>query len=176
MDERQCQALIDNIELAMKSQGVDLYEGAKRLRSWLNGQYSLLEACESRASLTAYFSSETNEPDARTEQYTVLLGVFPTLIEAFLKKAIVDKAAMLPKGPVGRPLALTLEEKRDIVETVGLLHKQGVRMGDAQLRASRQFGIAKRTVERVWRERASLAQQQFLSLGDVWRFLNVGNS
>jgi hypothetical protein len=86
--------------------------------------------------------------------------------QIFIRKAADD----LPKLPAGCKLAHTAKQKLEIVDCVGRLYMKRVSIGDAQARVSQQFGVAKRTVERIWRDRADLEAKSFETMENILEF------
>ena len=172
MDQTQNNALIDAIEAAFAQAGItDLYAGAHSLKRWVDEQYPILQAAESRDTLAAYFASADDTKTGRIDQFIALALAFPALAQSFVADAVKKTSETIPSGPSGRPNVLTIEQKQEIVATVARLHHAGVRVGDAQTRAAQHFGVARRTVQRVWSARATLGQAQPASLADLFHRL-----
>ena len=172
MNETQRNALIDAIEAAFAQAGItDLYAGAQSLRRWVDEQYPILQAAESRDSLATYLTSADDTDTGRVDQFITLALAFPALAQSFVADTVKKTSETIPNGTPGRPNALTTEQKQDIVATVARLHHAGVRVGDAQTRAAQHFGVARRTVQRVWSARRTIGQTRPASLADVFHRL-----
>ncbi len=128
------------------------------------------EDAPSRETLDAFLASCEDTGQDTAMQFVALLTVLPKLTEQFVQRTVATAAAEMPRAPGGRS-RIDPDRRRKIVEAVGRLHRQGVAMGVAQARAAQQFGIAKRSVQRVWQQRKGLAEQPFQSIDDVWGFL-----
>ena len=145
---------------AEASPDVDLYRGAAWLQRQVNEYMPLIGASLTRESLDAYFASDGTVPPERVQLLVALMSALPGILEAFVHQAITTKAETIIHSG-GRPQTLTAEQKREIVERVAKLHLQGVNIGPAQERIAQQMNVSKRTVQRVWLQRAKLAKRHF---------------
>ncbi len=169
MNEEQRRALIDSLEQAFASYGMDLYQGARYFCRYLDGKRALLEASRSRETLDAYLQSTQAFNETEAAMAAAFFSAAPLLVNDAVLDAIREKAATLSSVP-GRPVKLTPEMKREVVAQILRLLATGLDMGAAQLRVSQQFGISKRSVQSVWRKRRELAEHPFQSIRDLWKF------
>ena len=78
MNETQRNALIDAIEAAFAQAGIaDLYAAAQSLKRWVDEQYPILQAAESRDTLAAYLASADDTDAGRVDQFIALALAFP---------------------------------------------------------------------------------------------------
>jgi hypothetical protein len=170
MEAKDRAILIDATETMFARTGHDLYEGARRIKQWVDERYPLLEASQSREGLNALLAHGKETDMQHLLQAVALLQALPSVAEQFVDQGILKAAQSIPTQNPGRR-RIEPETKRKIVDAVGRLHMQGVPIGTAQSRAAQKFGLGKRSIQRVWRERQHLAEQPFQTMDDIWRFL-----
>lgn len=170
MDATVKKALIEALETAFASAGVELYSGAQRLKLRIDKSYPCIEASQSRESLERYFDdcSDADEEEVRTVAAFFLAA--PALLEQFVQASVKRAADDIP-NPSGRPTVLTPEVKRQIVEMIYDLNRKKVRIGTAQSQAALRFAVSKRTVQQAWAKRDELERQPFQSMDDIWKFV-----
>jgi len=173
MEERYRTAIIDSFEKGVSDMGFNLYKVGPRMKSFLEARLPMLSAMSSREALDAYLATAPPTDEAYMQQAVMLFAALPQLLTTYLNETTRRIAENLPPAPAGRPKRVTPEIKREIVGHIGTLFTKGVQLSDAQGRAALRFGVSRRTVQRVWRERHTFAAQPFLSIHDVLKFLGL---
>jgi hypothetical protein len=100
-----------------------------------------------------------------------IMKVLPAMMRQFATQSAETITRAFPPDKQGRPKALTIEDKKRIVAKIGMLHTQGVSIGDAMRRASQQFSVSRSSVRRAWADRAALPNKPAMTVEDAWRIL-----
>ena len=171
MNQENLLSLRSAVEKAFQEAGVNIYEQAPRLLRLIDENRPHVEASCSPQSLNRFLASATDAEAAKFAQYAKLFSALPTLLASFVEDSVVKTAAAIPPR-VGPPNKLTPEIKREIVKRVTHFYlADGLPIGIAQSRVSKQLGLGKRTIQTAWSQRQQLAAQPFQSIGDVWKLL-----
>jgi hypothetical protein len=161
VDERMRERMIAALEKAFCEAGSESYEDgikvATKLTNWLsNGLRSIQTIEQLRQTL------DSCEPISKAEEKLALFALehMPSLVRVGLKLAAKKAAATLPPPPSGRPSALDASGKEAVLDYIAELIRKGASMEAAKLRAAQKFNCSKRTVQRLWTNRESIAEDK----------------
>ncbi len=92
------------------------------LKHRLDQRYKHLEASQSRESLTAWLQS-CSPDDTGVLEALCFVAAAPAIVLQFVRDSVKKAGDAIPNEP-GRPTALSIVSKRDIVNTIYLLHRK----------------------------------------------------
>jgi hypothetical protein len=164
------EAFIQTLESALREAGLDNpWEFGSKLADWLDKNRTFIEAMRSREALKALAQSCPEEVAIKYSPIVIgFVRLAPTLANRDIMRAIHLEARDNPiTVPSGRPRALDDASKHKICDSVSELSRKGAQTSDAQERTAQRFGVSKRTVERIWRQRGQLPEPEPQNLSEL---------
>lgn len=161
MDEEVREKMISAIEKAAREAGAQDYEeGLKsviKFTEFLNTNARSIQTTEGLRKVL-----DSCEPLSKSEEKLALFAMehLSSILRICFKLAAKKAAATLPPPPSGRPPAFCARESEEVLDYISALHRKGSLLDAAKERASQKFGRSRRTIERLWSNRGSIAEDK----------------
>ena len=97
--------------------------------------------------------------DAQGDQLRAIVLRSTQELAPMISRFMKSYAERLPSSPSGRPTRLSPHDARQVCERILALQREGVDLSDAKKRMQDHYSVSAATVNRVWRDRASLLSQ-----------------
>ena len=161
MDEKLREQIVVAIEKAMKAVGAEGYEsGIEQTRKLAAFVHQGAESMKTLDDLRVLL--DRLPPLSKREELIISMisRNLPGILRLGFKLAAKRAAADLPALNNGRPPALSSQQAYESLDYVSKLNRQGCPVEIAKSRTAQKFGCSVRTLERLWKDRASFLNDQ----------------
>jgi hypothetical protein len=161
VDEKLREKFVVAIEKSVRVAGANEYEsGMAQARRLIAFAHEGVESMKTLDELRALL--DKIPPLTKREEVIGLLIArnLPGILRLGLKLAAKKAATNLPSLNNGRPPTLSSQEAHEALDYVSKLNRQGCSFEIAKLRTAQRFGCSLRTIERLWKDRAALLEDQ----------------
>ena len=174
MKEETIQKLTAAIDEVAKQVGMEGYEGMiKMIRAYTPITRGVLDLVEILGTPDfAQLLSQKDEPPAEFVEFIVrLIHGVPAMFGGAMREAVQKE--FFQAVPKGRH-PIDAKKRRAICDFVLELHgKKGVSERVAKERASQKFSVSRRSVHRIWNDRAEILKDSEIAQEVVERFKNL---
>ena len=180
MDELKQERMVTAIERTLRAIGTKDYETgikqAARIVEYAKDAIAFVEGVlPSIQSIEGLCQEIDWKLQVSPEQEDLVLFIMEHFLE-IMRVAIeilADRAASgLPHPNVGRPPAFTASQSREILDSISKAIRDGLSISVAKLRASQKYDCSKRSIDRLWSNRASVPKNDLSVEIVVKQFLN----
>jgi hypothetical protein len=178
VDKKLREQIVSALEKAMKAVGAKDYESGMEQTSRLAAVVH--ESVESMKTLNDLrIMLDKLPPLSKQEEKIALLVArnLPGVLRFGLKLAAKSAAADLPALNSGRPPALSSQQAHEAIDYVSKLNRQGCSFEVAKSRTAQKFACSLRTIERLWKERASFLdneEEPDATIHEALRYISSG--
>ena len=161
MDEKLREQIVVALEKAMKTVGAKDYESGMEQTSRLAAVvHESVESMKTLDDLRVLL--DRLPPLTKREEVIALLIArnLPGVLRFGFKLAAKRAAADLPALNGGRPPKLSSQRAYEALDYVSKLNRQGCPFEVAKSRTAQKFGCSLRTIERLWKDRATFLIDQ----------------
>lgn len=164
MDSETREKMVVAFEQLVRSAGAPSFEeGMNQARmltgiacGWLVFINKFLQPIETLDDLRETLDSRMALSDVGQTHLLFALENLPWIMRMGATALAKKAASTLPPPAKGRKRKFTVEKKHEILDYVSKLNREGVSMDIAKGRAALKFKSSKRSIARIWAERASL--------------------
>jgi len=157
VDEELREKIVSAFERAIQVAGAKGYEdGIKQALRLIDFAYSGVRSMQTTDELRNVLDALPPLSEREQQILLYLVSQLPQLLRTGLKLASHKAASTLPAAGNGRPPAASAEEAQEILNYISELHRKNCTLRVAKERAAKKYRKSKRTIDRIWTNRASI--------------------
>jgi hypothetical protein len=155
---------VNQLDATFKSVGADTYDSGMDLACTLFERLlAVMKMLRTRQAAIDVLQEMTGS--AEEQQFLIsATQMLPRLVSALVQEVAEEAKATLPPPRVGRPRALSEEQRTQMIALILSLIGTGAGTSEAKKRAARTFGVSKRTTDAVWKTRGTITPPDFDSV------------